>query len=85
MMTVCKACGGTGGRFRFVKDGEYIHTPQCDRPQQARDGAKNLWDFTTPHLDGNNPVHVTSARQLSALEKDFGVVNRALNYNEQNW
>jgi hypothetical protein len=85
MATVCRECGGTGGRFRWVGDGQYVHTPSCDRAQPTRDGAKNLWNFTTKHLDPNNPVHVTSAAHMSRLEKEYGVSSRVLNYNEQNW
>lgn len=82
---VCASCGGTGGRFRFVKDGQYVHTPGCDRAQAARDSAKDLWGFTTSMLDVNNPVTVTSAAHMRRLEKEYGVSSRVANYDQQNW
>lgn len=83
---VCKECGQTGGRFRHVSNGEYVHTPGCDHPQGVRDGAKNLYDFVTTHIaESGEPIRVHSARQLSALEKEHGVINRVHHYNEQNW
>lgn len=83
--SVCRECGRTGGKFRWVGEDQYVHTPSCDRAPKSRDDAKNLWDFTTSHLDPNNPVHVTSAKHMASLEKQYGVVSRVANYNEQNW
>lgn len=84
--TVCIVCGEQGGRFRLRGDG-WVHVPRCSGADKSRDGAKNLWDFTTTNLgpDPNFPIHITSREQLSRLEGEFGVSNRALNYNQQNW
>lgn len=82
---VCRECGRTGGVFRWVVDDEYVHTPQCDRAPKIRDDAKDLWGFTTSHLDCNNPVKVTSFRHMQRLEKEYGVVSRVASYDQQNW
>jgi hypothetical protein len=84
-MIICGECGQSGGRFRFVREGRYVHTPNCDRAPLHRDDAKDLWGFTTSHFDPNNPVTVRSARHMSSLEKEYGVISRVHNYNEQNW
>jgi hypothetical protein len=52
---------------------------------RIRDDAKDLWGFTTSHLDPNNPVRVTSARHMGRLEKEYGVISRVANYEQQNW
>ncbi len=81
---VCRECGQSGGRFRFVREGEYVHTPKCDTPQQLRDGAKNLWDFSTRHINGEQ-VHVGRLKEMRRLEREHGVVSRVANYSENNW
>lgn len=83
--TVCGKCGETGGRFRFLGDGKYVHTPNCDRAQTVRDGARSTFPFTTTHLTGDGqPIEVQNMRHLRRLEERHGAYSAAYNYDSSN-
>jgi hypothetical protein len=70
----------TGGKFRMIQGKWYCY--DC-APEVMPGTARNLWDFTTTHFDGNR-VHVKNLAHLRQLEKKFGVSNQLANNMERN-
>jgi len=71
-----------GGEFRLV-DGKWYCKP-CSRTVGTSQTCKDLWNFTTTHLDGT-PVKVKSLAHMRQLEKQYGVSNCVANNDQRNW
>jgi len=82
--TICAACGGTGGRFRWRGD-KYYHIPACvtmTHGDRMRETATNLFPYETMNLgdDPNNgPIRVQSLSHLRRLENTYGVASDPFN------
>lgn len=74
----------SGGRFIYSREQSKFFCEDCFHIPAVLNSAKNLWDFTTTHLDGN-PIHVRSLEHMRQLEKQFGVSNHAANHMESQW
>jgi hypothetical protein len=48
------------------------------------EAGKNLFDFTTTHLNGT-PIHVKSLRHMRQLEKQYGVSSVVANNMSSRW
>jgi hypothetical protein len=90
-MTLCSnpecpqhtAEGYKGGKFKLV-GGKWYCTGCAEWAGGTPNPAKNLWDFTTTHLNGR-PVHIRSLAHMRQLEKQYGVSNHAANYDQAKW
>ena len=56
----------------------------CYLPAIQFDSAKNLFDYTTTHFNGEK-VHIRSLSHMRQLEKDFGLSSVIANNMERNW
>jgi hypothetical protein len=74
----------TGGRFRFkVSTGETF-CEDCFTVAIQFDSAKNLYDYTTTHFNGEK-IHIRDKNHMRKLEKQFGVSSVIANNMERNW
>lgn len=71
-----------GGRFRNF-NGKWF-CEDCAEIQGVMNAGKDLWNFTTKHLNGE-PIKIKNLAHLRQLEKQFGVSNQAANYDERHW
>jgi len=71
-----------GGRFRNFHGKWFCE--ECAQIQGVMNPGKDLWSFTTRHLNGD-PIKVKSLAHLRQLEKQYGVSNQAANYDERHW
>lgn len=74
----------TGGLFRFRVSDRKTFCDDCFRVEVQLNGARNLYEFTTTHLNGE-PIHVRDKAHLRQLERQFGVSHHQLNNMERNW
>jgi hypothetical protein len=74
-----------GGEFVFSAERGGFYCPECFRAgPPVMNSAKNLWDFTTTHFNGEK-IHVRDAAHLQRLEKQFGVSNQAFHNDHAHW
>lgn len=73
-----------GGRFRFKASTKQTFCEDCFPVESVMNDCKNLYEFTTVHLN-NERIHVTGKAHLRQLEKKFGVSHHQLNNMERNW
>lgn len=74
-----------GGQFVYSKERNAWFCEDCFKyGDMVMNGAKNLWDFTTTHFNGEK-VHVRSLSHLRELEKQYGCSSHAANHMEKQW
>lgn len=73
-----------GGRFRFSEAQKKWFCEECIGFYSVAEPGKELWNFTTTHLNGS-PIHVKNAAHLRSLEREYGVSSQALNNYTRNW
>ena len=74
-----------GGSFRYSAERRGIYCDDCfSAPPAVLNPGKDLWTFTTTHLNGER-VEVKGLAHLRQLEKQHGVSNQALNNDQAHW
>lgn len=75
----------SGGRFKLVGGKWYcLECAEWAGTGAIMNGAKNLWDFTTTHFNGQ-PIHVKNGKHLDQICRQFGVSNFARENYERSW
>jgi hypothetical protein len=73
-----------GGEFIYSREDNCFYCKECFSIPKYMDDCKNLYDFTTRHLNGE-PIHVQGKQHLMRLERQYGVSHQQLNNMERNW
>lgn len=73
-----------GGSFTYSMERRGLICDECERFPSLPSDCKERWNFTTTHFNGR-PIEVKGRAHLQQLEKQFGVSNHALNYDQRNW
>lgn len=81
--TVCIACGETGGKFRFLATGDWVHIGRCAPAGTPRHGTHANWPLTTTHISGE-PMVLENLGQLRAAERSYGVSSEVYNMDAGN-
>lgn len=71
-----------GGRFIFY--GKDAFCPECSNAGGTNNCGKNLYKFKTTHFTGE-PIEINGSAHLAALEKQYGAISVARNYDSNNW
>lgn len=73
-----------GGEFVYSQEDRCFYCKECFSIPKYMDDCKELYDFTTTHLNGEK-IHVKGKQHLMRLEKAFGVSHHQLNNYQRNW
>jgi hypothetical protein len=73
-----------GGSFPYSHRFGGFVCQDCLHMRPVFNPGKNLWSFTTTHLNGER-IEVKGLSHLRQLEKQFGVSNQALNNDQSHW
>ena len=74
-----------GGSFNYSAEKKGFYCDDCfNAPFPVLNPGKELWHFTTTHLNGER-IEVKDRAHLLRLEKQFGVSNQALHNDQAHW
>ena len=74
-----------GGHFNYSRERGGLYCDDCfNAPPPVLNPGKELWHFTTTHLNGER-IEVKDRAHLMRLEKQFGVSSQALHNDQAHW